>query len=535
MIKSKRLIAFLCPLFFCCGQPETEVIALVGDEKITAAELRDFAERREKRAIRVGTAISDTSDPLQQLIARRLLLLEAHKVGMAADSVFVRRLERQRRDAVIEFYLAHQVDAKIVVPAEDILQEYHDANWNRGLKFIYSASATKAAAVEDLAAEKSFLGLPGYVLKGQVNEQVADELFALPVGSSSPALPLPLKADTVFVAFKVLAEKPVPLVAVRQLIERRLRSRIRTKMERALGLSLRDKYASGPDENPPWDHSPSFPRKRASPRLLGVTSSGGGDGTQKLSENPPRVALSRDGDHSPSFPRKRESSGEGDGTQSFQTASKDHPSSLHKFYSPSIVPDSAHISDLYYAAARQSGIDEEPELQAKLRTIAEDVLLSYYLEQIDVTPAEARSYFTRHPDQFPAYKAIIITEIVVHNRKLAQDLRLAIAQGVDPELLVPIFSQDVGASGGRVKLSPYTMPSMRYERTKDMELNAIGGPVEWAGKFAVFVVMDKVRKGGQWDRASQRRAEQLAREEKVRRHLDALRQKFSVRVLAENP
>ena len=461
MVKSKRLIAFLCPLFFSCGQPETEVIALVGDEKITAAELRDFAERREKRAIRVGTAIPDTSDPLQQLIARRLLLLEARSVGMAADSVFVRRLERRRRDAVIESYLERQVDAKIVVTAEDILQESYDANWNRGLKFIYSARATKAAAVEDLAAEKSILSLPGYVLKGQVNEQVADELFALPVGSISPALPLPIKADTVFVAFKVLDEKRVPLIAVRQLIERRLRSRIRAKMERALGLSLSDKYTIG--------------------------------------------------------------------------TTQDNPSDFHTFDSSSVEPDSAHISDLYYAAGLQSGIDEEPELQAKLRTIAEDVLLSYYLEQIDVTPVEARSYFARHPDQFPAYEAITITEIVVHNRKLAQDLRLAIAQGVNPELLVPIFSQDVGASGGRVKLSPYTMPSLRYERAKGMEINAVGGPIEWAGKFSVFVVEDKVREGGQWDRASQRRAERLAREEKERRDLAELRQKFSVRVLAERP
>ena len=456
MIKSKRLIAFLCPLFFSCGQPETEVIALIGDEKITAAELRNFAERKEKRTIRVGTAISDTSDPLQQLIARRLLLLEARKVGMAADSVFVRRLERRRRDAVIESYLERQIDAKIVVTAEDILQEYYDANWNRGLKFIYSARATKAAAVEDLAAEKSILSLPGYVLKGQVNEQVADELFALPVGSTSPALPMPVKADTVFVAFKVLDEKRVPLIAVRQLIERHLRSRIRAKMEQALGISLRDKYATGT------------------------------------------------------------------------------PSDFRTFDSSSVGPDSARISDLYFTAGLQSGIDEEPELQAKLRTIAEDVLLSYYLEQIDISPAEARSYFARHPDQFPAYEAITITEIVVHNRKLAQDLRLAIAQGVDPELLVPIFSQDFGASGGRVKLSPYTMPSMRYERAKGMEINAVGGPVEWAGKFSVFVVVEKVREGGQWDRASQRRAERLAREEKERRHLDALRQKFSVRVLAPN-
>ncbi len=454
MIKSKRLIAFLCLFFFSCGQPETEVIALIGDEKITAAELRDFAERREKRTIRVGTAISDTSDPLQQLIARRLLLLEARNAGMAADSVFVRRLERRRRDVVIESYLEHQIDAKIVVTAEDILQEYYDANWNRGLKFIYSARATKAAAVEDLAAEKSILSLPGYVLKGQVNEQVADELFALPVGSISPAFPLPIKADTVFVAFKILDEKRVPLIAVRQLIERHLRSRIRAKMERALGISLRDKYATGT------------------------------------------------------------------------------PSDFRTFDSSSVGPDSARISDLYYTAGLQSGIDKEPELQAKLRTIAEDVLLSYYLEQIYISPTEARSYFTRHPDQFPAYEAITITEIVVHNRKLAQDLRLAIAQGVDPELLVPIFSQDVGASGGRVKLSPYTMPSMRYERAKGMEINAVGEPVEWAGKFSVFVVVEKVREGGQWDRASQRRAERLAKKEKERRHLDALRQKFSVRVLA---
>jgi len=461
MIKLKRLIAFLCSLFFSCGQPETEVIALVGDEKITAAELRDFAERWEKRAIRVGSAISDTSDPLQQLIARRLLLLEARKVGMAADSVFVRRLERRRRDAVIESYLERQVDAKIVVTAEDILQEYYDANWNRGLKFIYSTRATKAAAVEDLAAEKSILSLPGYVLKGQVNEQVADELFALPVGSISPAFPVPIKADTVFVAFKVLDEKRVPLIAVRQLIERRLRSRIGAKMKRALGISLSDKHAI--------------------------------DTTQ------------------------------------------DNPSDFHTFDSLSVGPNSARIADLYFAAGLQSGLDGEPELQAKLRTIAEDVLLSYYLEQIDISPAEARSYFARHPDQFPAYEAITITEIVVHNRKLAQDLRLAITRGADPDLLVPIFSQDVGASAGRVKLSPYTMPSMRYERAKGMEINAIGGPMEWAGKFSVFVVVDKVREGGQWDRTSQRRAERLAKEEKERRHVDALRQKFSVRVLAQRP
>ena len=458
MIKFKLLIAFLCPLFCSCSQLGTEVIALVGDEKITAADLRDFAERRKRRAIRAGTAIPDTSDPLQQLIARRLLLLEARNVGMAADSVFVRRLERRRRDAVIESYLERQIDAKIIVTAEDILQEYYDANGNRGLKFIYSARATKAATVEDLAAEKSILGLPGYVLKGQVHEQVSDELFALPVGSISSALPLPIKADTVFVVFKVLDEKRVPLIAVRQLIERRLHSRIRAKMERALGISLSDKYAIG--------------------------------------------------------------------------TAKDNPSGFRTFDSLSVGPDSARISDLYYAAARQNGIDKEPGLQAKLRTIAEDVLLSCYLEQIDISPAEARSYFARHPDQFPAYEAITITEIVVHNRKLAQDLRIAIARGVDPELLVPIFSQDVGASGGRVKLSPYTMPSMRYERAKGMEINAVGGPLEWNGKFSVFVVVDKVREGDQWDRASQQRADRLAREEKERRHLDALRQKFSVRVLA---
>ena len=164
---------------------------------------------------------------------------------MAADSVFVRRLERRRRDAVVKSYIERQIDAKIVVTAEDILQEYYDANWSRGLKFNYSARATKATAVEDLAAEKSILSLPGYALKGQVNEQVADELFALPVGSISPALPLSIKADTVFVAFKVLDEKRVPLIAVRQLIERRLRSHIRAKMERALGISLSDKYAIG--------------------------------------------------------------------------------------------------------------------------------------------------------------------------------------------------------------------------------------------------------------------------------------------------
>ena len=49
-------------------------------------------------------------------------------------------------------------------------------------------------------------------------------------------------------------------------------------------------------------------------------------GIEKLSANPPRVALSRAIDHIPSFPRKRESSGRGlntrDGTQSFQTASE---------------------------------------------------------------------------------------------------------------------------------------------------------------------------------------------------------------------
>ena len=64
-----------------------------------------------------------------------------------------------------------------------------------------------------------------------------------------------------------------------------------------------------------------FPSKILSPpNLLSSTLS------NKPSENPLWVALSRDRDHIPSFPRKRESSGgrlkTEDGTQSFQTASQ---------------------------------------------------------------------------------------------------------------------------------------------------------------------------------------------------------------------
>ena len=147
---------------------------------------------------------------------------------------------------------------------------------------------------------------------------------------------------------------------------------------------------------------------------------------------------------------------------------------------------------------------KNPSYKAKLRAIAEDVLLSYYLEQIDISPAEAHSYFARHPDQFPAYEAIIITEIVVHNRKLAQDLRLAIAQGVNPRLLVPIFSQDGRSKWGARKAHPI-YHAIHALRTAPKIWSSTPSEADGVGRKVLHICRNgQSAEGGQWDRASQR-------------------------------
>lgn len=95
MTTLKILSTALCLCLLNCSAPQDEVLVLIGDEPITAAELRDFERQKQAR---------NASEPLQDLIDRKLLLLDARAQGTAEAPAFGRQWKRARRKLLIASY-----------------------------------------------------------------------------------------------------------------------------------------------------------------------------------------------------------------------------------------------------------------------------------------------------------------------------------------------------------------------------------------------------------------------------------------------
>jgi peptidyl-prolyl cis-trans isomerase C len=191
--------------------------------------------------------------------------------------------------------------------------------------------------------------------------------------------------------------------------------------------------------------------------------------------------------------------------------------------------------------AYQQGLDRDPKVVDKMRSFRERLFLRRVPKQrvderVEVTPEEVKAYYTTHQQRykFPAQKKI--REIQVSDVDLAFDIARRARAGEDFVKLVRLYNEreTTKQQDGLLGFISAGAFGDVGSSAAGMKVGEIGGPVQLAGKYSVFQILDeRGPRAMTFEQAAGRaRRELLAEKRKARREewMNELRQRYEIHV-----
>ncbi len=262
MFGYRLIIIILCAAFILsgCGSGSNgkDVVARVGDTKITRADLDDRVSRLPERYQEIARTRKE--EFLQEVINDSLLYQEALRTGTQKDPEVVKIVNEARKKIIIAKYLKDNVDGAVVINEEDI-EDYYEQNKDKYktaeimrvshillptreeaeviLEQLNSGADFEAVARTksvDPTAQKG--GDVGYFPKGQLMPEFERACAALDVGEISGVVKTKLGYHIIKMTDR-RQPQPRPLEQVSDNIQSSLRTEQKQKMFNELLRKLR--------------------------------------------------------------------------------------------------------------------------------------------------------------------------------------------------------------------------------------------------------------------------------------------------------
>lgn len=205
-------------------QDETEVLARFNDQVITA---RDLEQEMERLPAPIREEASDPKSKrqlLENMIAERLLLEKAYRLGLDEDPEIEQQLKELHDSLIVRKLIAGEVQDKLNVTPEEVARFYETEKERLGQPASAQVVIGRADAPEaDFAFDES----PVKVLQGRpipglpASGEAAALIFEMAEGETT----LPLEIDGAFYRFQVLSKQPghvLSLEEARPMIEKML-------------------------------------------------------------------------------------------------------------------------------------------------------------------------------------------------------------------------------------------------------------------------------------------------------------------------
>ena len=427
---SVLVLALGAVLSGCGGDAHGPVLAEVGDTRIHAAQLHRFEERLVESLRSKEAGIEGRRQHLQALIDKEILIQEAAARGWDRDPDLRRKLEREWTERLVNEFFAREVDAKIALKEQEIHDHYLKTGRNRAVMGGKIEVESKEEAEEivrllqggadfgELARQRSthrataeqggrFMG---YATKDQMPLPIMQEkVFPLAKGQISEPIPLP---GGTYGVFQVMDEAPVSLERVRSIVEAELRREQAGLRSIELGRELRDALDVQPRED-------GF-------ELLAA----------RLESEEHAFSEAERGTVLYKFAGGTITVGEfvDSAQDNYREFSGDVLAQVRWFAESVLIPRALAVQ-----AARNAGIDREPEMVAWHQAREEERLLAVIRKQVtgdvQVDEDEARRFYAQNPQTFVPQEALTLDEILVATREEAIALRNRIERGEDLRVL----------------------------------------------------------------------------------------------------
>lgn len=124
------LLLFTIFLTTCAPDSQDDIVATVGDQKITAERLRTFVVNLLPGLRSKEKGQAARLDYLQTLIDQELLLLGAYSLKLDQDPEFLQKIEKKRKEYIFTTYQS-AIHSKVKVSDEEILNYFTSQGWDR--------------------------------------------------------------------------------------------------------------------------------------------------------------------------------------------------------------------------------------------------------------------------------------------------------------------------------------------------------------------------------------------------------------------
>lgn len=468
------------------------VIAEVGETKIRLSDLESFGENLpEVYKVEEPGAEAD-SLLLESLIDKTVLLLQARAMGIDKEPWFEPTISRSERKRLLILHAQREINAKVVATEQEILEQYRQTQRDRALRYAGILSATREEALEvlaeleggadfaDLARQRSLHeesrdqggDNAQYLTKDAISKEIREDVFRLEVGELSEPVSLGYRGAIHYAIFKILDEVPLPVSESEDMLRGEVFARKQQERVVTVSDSLMEAYA------------PQIQFEVVSDLLQSTTPSTPVDSTAVAGIDPSAVIVD--------YRRGQLTVGD---LQSMAPQGQRFADSTSFV---SYLRDRVIVDRLRLEEAHAAELHQDPSIVSAVEAERQDLLMSTVrdrevVEQVSVSPEEARGYYDDHPELFQTLDEMEVIEVLVDFPQLARQLKQELEQGADPEKLATTHSIREGPAhhGGRLKLGTVTHYPDVYEAAKDLDVGAIGGPVQIKDGYSVFVVLNR--------------------------------------------
>ncbi len=480
----------------CGPRANGDVVALVGDEKIELADLRQFREES------TANYRNPEDGPawhfyLQTMIDMKLMLINAHERQLDQTVEFVRQWERERRKKLVDEYAVRTILADVDIAVEGMRQDFATSKWNRMLRLAHIRTASEAEAqkaMRDLEQGQDFAEVArrrslsptaahGGVLdawygRGNLEEmglpiEVGEQVFNLQVGDLSQ----PLIVGEHYEIFKVLSQGPAPTHYRAAFLREQYWKEFRTRWKE-LTAQLKDRLNARLDGE-------------AIRLLVNRMAESAGRG-MLLDPEEQEVILCR--------------------FKGGQVTLRDFAETYNAYwFIRSVSFDSSGIAEfvhrdllprvLVYQAALQEGLDQDSTIAAWLQNKKKSLLLEALrreavVQRTEVDSIKARQYYDDHPQMFMELEEIRVAEVLVATRAEAEQLLQRIRAGERLETLADRYTLRTDAEAGQYHI--HNHPSERrvfgalYDSVVAAPVGVLTGPVALDEGYSIFEVRERI-------------------------------------------
>lgn len=468
------------------------VVATVGDSHITAAELADAYAQYVFRVGLEGDDPAVRDAVLESLIAKRLVVEDARRNGIAETDGYQAAQAFAESKALVDRYTAVEMADSLAVTEADLRREFAMAHTTYRARHLYARSLTEARALRArLAAGETFEALARETFRdatlatagGSLGDFAHDDMdpafeataFALPIGTVSE----PVRTATGYSIIRVDARTTGTLItedayqAKRPQLERYVTRRKRTEARFALGRRVLDAAAPRVDT-------------AALARLVAFATGQGGTLSGEARAQWLQTPLVRfTSEAGAGVLTVGDVEAEASSMTDRQRAAVRDEASLREYVEGLVVR--REIA----SRARAAGLADDPLVQLSVAMQLDDWTFAEAkrgLRQDAPVPADTlRAAFARDHDLYLTEPAVRAREILVATRQEADAALAALRGGADFAETARARSLRAGAAGTGGDMGPVTRSQLGEVAGVIFAARpgALVGPLDVEGRFAV--------------------------------------------------